>query len=113
MYLIVNRIFCFVGEKNGVKYLKIDTGMGNLSDSILNIWNQVFSGIKCHIKKISSEEVNFFDSDFDKIKFISNDSLPFGKLIYFSTLTGVNRCVFKQGDIFYPQVYLDDASYQL
>ena len=51
--------------------------------------------------------------DFNKIKFISNDSLPLGKLIYFPTLTVVIRCVIKQGDLFYPQVYLDDAIYQL
>ena len=40
LYLIVNKVFCFVGEKNGVKYLKIDKG------DMLNKWNQVFSGIK-------------------------------------------------------------------
>ena len=106
MYLIVNKVFCFVGEKNGVKYLKIDKG------DVLNKWDQVFNGIKYHIKKISDEEVNF-DSDIDKIRFASNDSIPLGKLIYFPTLTVVIRCVFKQGDIYYPQVYLDDALYQL
>ena len=104
--MIVNKVFCFVGEKNGVKYLKIDKG------DVLNKWDQVFNGIKYHIKKISDEEVNF-DSDIDKIRFASNDSLPLGKLIYFPTLTVVIRCVFKQGDIYYPQVYLDDALYQL
>ena len=106
LYLIVNRVFFFVGEKNGVKYLKIDKG------EILTKWDEVFNAIKYHIKKISSEEVNF-DSDFDKIKFVSDDSLPLGKLIYFPTLTVGIRCVFKQGDVFYPQVYLDDALYKL
>ena len=24
LYLMVNRVFCYVGEKNGVKYFKID-----------------------------------------------------------------------------------------
>ena len=49
LYLIINTVFCFVGEKNGVKYLKIDKGIGNtldsgnFSDAILTIWNQVFS----------------------------------------------------------------------
>ena len=78
----------------------------------------IFSGIKYHIKKISHEckafsdckvfpeceefpkfKVNYND-DSDKIKFVSDDSLPL-------------RCVLKQGDIFYPQVHLDDALYQL
>ena len=91
----------------------------------------IFSGIKYHIKKISHEckafsdckvfpeceefpkfKVNYND-DSDKIKFVSDDSLPLSKLIYFPILTVVIRCVLKQGDIFYPQVYLDDALYQL
>ena len=101
-----------------------------LADSILSIWNKVFSGIKYNIKKIrrtgklpehkgfsdcetfSNFKVNF-DDDFHKIKFVSNDNLPIGKLIYFSTITVVIRCVLKQTDLFYPQVYLDDALYQL
>ena len=33
---MINRVFCFVGEKNGVKYLKIDKG------DVLTIWNQAF-----------------------------------------------------------------------
>ena len=89
LYLIVNNAFCFVGEKNGVKYLKIDKG------EILIKWNQVFSGIKYHIEKISDEEVSF-DSNYDKIKFLTNDSLPLAKVIYFPTLTVVIRWVFKQ-----------------
>ena len=52
LYLMVNRVFCFVAEKNGVKYLKIDKVMGNHGDSILSKWNQVFDSIKYHIKKI-------------------------------------------------------------
>ena len=44
--------------------------------------------------KAFPEEVNF-DNDFDKIKFITDDNLPLGKLIYFPTLTIVIRCVFK------------------
>ena len=79
---------------------------------VLIISNQVFAGIKHHIEKVSDKKVNY-DNEFDKIKFITIDSLPLGKLIYFPTLTVVIRCVFKQGDLFYPQVYLDDALYQL
>ena len=52
LYLMINRVFCFVGQKDGVKYLKIDKGNKKLEDSILSIWNNVVSGIKYHIKKI-------------------------------------------------------------
>ena len=99
--------------------------------NVLTIWNQVFSGTKYHTKKISHECKELteckgfpdykefpkckvdYDDEFDKIKFVSDDSLPLGKLIYFPILTVVIRCVLKQGDLFYPQVYLDDALYQL
>ena len=109
LYLIVNKVFYSVGEENGIKYLKIEK---NYSEPALNKWNQIFDSIKYHLNKISNEEVNFND-DFNKIKFMSDDSLRLDKLIYFPTLTVVIRCVFKQGDHFYPQVYLDDALYQL
>ena len=72
----------------------------------------MFSGTKYHIGKISGEEVHF-NSDYDKIKFLTHDSLPLGKLVYFPTLTVVIRCVFKKDDIFYLQIYLDDALHQL
>ena len=55
LYLIINKVFCFVGEKNGVIYLKIDKGNKKFEGSILSIWNQVFSEIKYHIKKINHE----------------------------------------------------------
>ena len=101
LYLMINKVFCIVGEENGVKYLKIEN---NHSDTVLNKWNQVFDSIKYLINKISNGEVNFNDG-FKKIKFISDDSLRLNKLIYFPTLTVVIRRVFKKGDLFHPQVY--------
>ena len=104
LYLMINRVFCFVGEKNGVKYLSIDRWRINNMESS-------FSGIKYHIKKISHECKELteckgfpeceefpkckvdYDDDFNKVKFISNDSVPLGKLIYFPTITVVIRCV--------------------
>ena len=65
LYLITNKVFCSVGEENGVKYLKIEK---NNSEPALNKWNQVFDSIKYFIKKISNEECNFNDG-FNKIKF--------------------------------------------
>ena len=69
---------------------------------MLKIYDQVFSGIKYHIEKISDEEINF-NSDYDKIKLLTDYTLPLGKLIYFPTLTVIIRCVFKQNGVYYPQ----------
>ena len=71
LYLMINKVFCIAGEEDGVKYLKIEK---NHSDPVLIKRNQVFDSIKYHIRKISNEEVNFNDG-FNKIKFISDDSL--------------------------------------
>ena len=107
LYLFINRVYGSISEKNGVKYLTIDKG-----NSVLKMYDQVFSGIKYHINKIDSVEVNFI-TDYDKIRFLSDDSLPLNKLIYFPTLTIVIRCIFKQNGVFYRQVYLDDCLYQI
>ena len=107
MNLIINRVYGYVLEKNGKKFLTIDEG-----DSALKKYDQVFSGIKHHIKKIDDGEVNYRD-DYDKIKFLSDDLLPLNKLIYFPTFTIIISCVFKQNGVFYPQVYLDDCLYQI
>ena len=50
---MINRVFCTVGEENGVKYLKIEK---NHSDLVLNKWNQVFDSIKYHIKKLAMKQ---------------------------------------------------------
>ena len=86
--------------------------MTNKRDSVLKKYDQVFSGIKHHIKKIDNSEVNY-NAGYDEIKFLSDDLLPLNKLIYFPTLNVVIRCVFKQNGVFYPQVYLDDCLYQM
>ena len=65
------------------------------ADAVLKKLDQVFSGIKYHIGKISGKEI-VYDGNYDKITFLSDDSLPLGKLIYFPTLTVVflNKMVF-------------------
>ena len=96
MYLIINRVCGYVSEKNGNKFLTIDK-----RDSVLKKYDQVFCVIKYHIEKTDDTEVNY-NSDYDKIKFISDDLLPLNKLIYFPTLTVVIRCVVKQNGTFLP-----------
>ena len=72
----------------------------------------MFSGIKYYIEKDDNIEDNY-NSDYDKIKFLIDDDLPLGKLIYFPTMTVIIRCAFKQNGVYYPQVYLDGCRYQI
>ena len=107
MYLLIDRVYGSISEKNDAKYLTIDKG-----DIVLKKYDQVFSGIKYLIGKTDDSEF-VYSTDHNKIKFVSADGLPLNKLIHFPTITVIIRCVLKQNGIFYPQVYLDDALYQL
>ena len=100
-------VYVYISEKNDNEFLTIDKG-----DSVLKKYDQVFSGINYHIGKIDDVEVNY-NTDYDKIKFLSDDSLPVNKLIYFPTMTIIIRCVLKQNGVFYPQIYSDDCLYQI
>ena len=99
LYLIINRVYGYVSEKNGNKFLTTDEG-----DSVLKKYDQVFSGIKHHIEKVDNIDVNY---NTDKITFLSDDLLPLNKLIYFPTFTVVIRWVFKQNGVFVPNIKND------
>ena len=81
-------------------------------DSVFKKCDQVFYGTKYHIRKIDDNEF-VYNTDYDKIKLLSDDSIPLNNLIYFPTITIIIRCVFKQNGVFYPQVYLDECLYQI
>ena len=48
-----------------------------------------------------------------KIKFNSEDDLPLNKPLKFHRMTIIIRSVFEEDSKFYPQVFLDDALYEL
>ena len=54
-----------------------------------------------------------YDKDYMKIKFESNDNLPTDNIVNMHQVTIIIRSVFAQNDKFYPQLFLDDALYEL
>ena len=48
-----------------------------------------------------------------KIKFESNGNLPTDNIISFRLIIIINRSTFAQNGKFYPQLFLDDAPYEL
>ena len=107
LYLSINNVSGYISEENGEKFLTI-----NKEDSISKIYNSVLSALKDFIANKEGKIIAFNDGS-EKIKFLSNADLVLDKLLYFTELTVVIRCVFGQGDLFYPQVYLDNGRYQL
>ena len=48
-----------------------------------------------------------------KTKFYFDDELPLNKSLKLHAMTIIIRSIFEEGGKFYPQVFLDDALYEL
>ena len=48
-----------------------------------------------------------------KIKFNTDDDIPLNKVLYFSTITVIIRCIFEKDGKYYPGCYLDECLYQV
>ena len=65
------------------------------------LWNHIESKINASLGNHS------------KIRFNSDDALPLNNPKMFYTLTIIVRCVIMKDGKFYPEVYLDDALYEV
>ena len=111
LYLLVNHASGYIEEKNGNKYLIFDDSV-NENKALLKKYADVWDGIKNEIKAINGGKENDYGKDYMKIKFNSDDDLPLNKPLKFHAMTIIIESVF-EGDKLYPQVFLDDALYEL
>ena len=65
------------------------------------------------MKAINGDEENDYRKDYMKIRFNSDDDLPLNKPLKFHAMTIIIRSVLKEKGKLYPQVFLDDALYEL
>ena len=63
-------------------------------------------------KKLNMRKIEY-EKDYMKIRFKSDDNLPLNKAIKLRLLTILIRCVISEDGKFYPQLFLDDALYEL
>ena len=110
LYLMINRIDGFVEDKNGSKSLNISETDRN--SELLKKYNQVFNGIKHHIKKINDND-NEYEKYYMKIKFNTDDHIPSGKQLYFLSIPVIIRCIFEKDGRWYPEAYLDECLYDV
>ena len=54
-----------------------------------------------------------YDKNFMSLKFNSDDDLPLNKPLIFHAMTIIIKSIFKEGGKLYPQVFLNDALYEL
>ena len=98
-------------EKNENKYLVLDDVDEN--KEVSKKYEEVWEDVKKEIETINGGEKTEYGKDLKKIRFESNDDLPLNKPIKLRLLTIIIRCVFSEDGKFYPQLFLDDALYEL
>ena len=103
LYLLVNHASGYIEEKN-------DSTDEN--KELLKKYLDVWSGIKNKIEAVNSGECDY-EKDYMKIKFNSDDDLPLNKPLKFHMMAIIIRSVFEEDGKLYPQVFLDDALYEL
>ena len=109
--MLVNRANRYIEEKwCDNKYLMFDTTDEN--KRVTKKYNHVWNGIKNKFEEVSSVEYDY-EKDYMKIKFNSDDSLPLNKPLKFHNMTVIIRPVFEEDGKLYPQIFLDDALYEL
>ena len=108
--MLVDHVNGYIEEKGVNKYLIFDATDEN--KELLKKYNDAWNGIKNKIKEISSGECDY-EKDYMKIKFNSDDNIPLNKPLKFHNMTMTIRSVFEEYGKLYPQVFLDDALYEL
>ena len=98
-------------EENENKNLVLDDVDEN--KKVSKIYEEVCEGAKKEIETINGGGKIEYGKEFLKIKFKFNDDLPLNKPIKLRLLTIIIRCVFSEDGKFYPQLFLDDALYEL
>ena len=72
----------------------------------------VFNGIMDEIKIIDDDWLEY-SKEYMEIRFSSDDNLPLNKSLKFYNMTVTIRCVFSEDNKLYPQVFLDEALFNL
>ena len=105
LYLRINHASGYIEEKNGNKYLILDSID---EKKYADVWD----GNKNKIKAINGGKQSDYGKDYMKIKFNSDNDLPLNKLLKFHVMTIIVRFVFEDGKL-YPQRFLDNTLYEL
>ena len=110
--MLVNCASGYTEEKNGSRYLVFDDSV-NENKGLLKKYADVWDGIKNEIKAINGGKENDYGKDNMKIKFNSDNDLPWNKPLKFHAITIIIRSALEEGGKLYPKLFLGDALYKL
>ena len=106
LYLMINEMMVTLKKK--MKHLVLDDVDEN--KEVSKKYEEVWKGAKKEIETITGGKKVEYGKDFKTISFESNNDLPLNKPIKLHLLT---ICVFSEDGKFYPQLFLDEALYEL
>ena len=104
LYLIIHSATRYFKEKNGEKYLNIDS---------TEKYEVIFSEIRSEIETLNSGKELYYGKNYAKIGVNTDDVLPLKKPLKFSTSTIIIRWVLQKGEKLYPKIYLSKCLYEL
>ena len=110
LYLGITHANGYIEENGMNKCLVFDSADEN--KELLKKYNDAFSGIRDKTTEINNNKCDY-EKDYMKIKFNSDDDLPLNKSRELRLITITIRHGIKEGNKFYPQVFLDDTLYEL
>ena len=93
LYLIIHSATGYFQEKNGEKYLTIDS---------TEKYEEVFYGIRSEVETLNDGKELFYKKNCARIGLNTDDDLPLNKPLKFPTLAILIRCVFQEGEKLYP-----------
>ena len=85
----------------------------NENKRLLKKYGNVGDGIKKEIKTINNRKENDYGKDYMKNKFDSEDDWPSNEPLKFHVMTIIIKSVSEEDGKLYPQVFLNDALYEL
>ena len=111
LYLMIDEMIGDFEEKGENKYLVLDDADKNKEFS--RKYEEVWKGIKKEIQTINAGKKIEYEKDYMKMRFKSNDDLPLNYPVKLRLLAIIIRCVISKIGKFYPQLFLDDALFEL
>ena len=106
LHFLIDRLIGFIEEIDGSndKYLVVVSSLRNkkIIDALDKVWLSSKDKINPSIKI----------KDYDKFRFNSDIDLPANMIIEFRSLLINVSCVIEKDNEYYPEIYLDDCSYE-
>ena len=110
LYLIIDRVDGCIEENNGNKYLRIVSNDKN--KDTLKKYAELWDKTKDLIRSVTNNSGDY-DEKYMKMKFNSDDNLPWNKILKLHNLTIVVTSVFQKDKEYYPQDFLYEYLYEL